>query len=193
MLPAGMHVAGPASAAPLDSDPDAMSTSRKRKITCNPAPHVCWGLELSGTTGCPLARPISAAFRQRFCTDCQRKGVVIPATRIRICVGASTPGNDHAGGLWNDPMRNEPWPAHRVVNQTAGSAGPKLVILRHATSQQLPGLMHLPLDAVHEASARPTAPPLSPPTHTRPCAHPSLVSPLSASRAPRASGHLPRR
>mmetsp|Transcript_28152 Transcript_28152/g.92595 ORF Transcript_28152/g.92595 Transcript_28152/m.92595 type:complete len:279 (+) Transcript_28152:2-838(+) len=132
--------APPAPPAPPAAQALSVINPRKRK-----PPAVCWGQALSGgTTQCELVEAKSPAFRQHFCPNCQKKGLLISSLRVRVAVGETVPANLHASGVWNGPSSTSKWPAHRVVNQTAGSAGPKLVILRDVTSAQLPGLASLP-------------------------------------------------
>mmetsp|Transcript_47574 Transcript_47574/g.154417 ORF Transcript_47574/g.154417 Transcript_47574/m.154417 type:complete len:306 (+) Transcript_47574:44-961(+) len=132
--------AQPTQPAPRAAPALSVINPRKRK-----PPAVCWGQALSGgTTQCELVEAKSPAFRQHFCPNCQKKGLLISSLRVRVAVGETVPANLHASGVWNGPSSTSKWPAHRVVNQTAGSAGPKLVILRDVTSAQLPGLAPLP-------------------------------------------------
>ena len=122
----------------------APTPSRKRK-----PPETCWGQELAGGGTHAKAEPLSAAFRQRFCAACQRDGLLIPASRVRVHnpLESAAPSNQHGGGVWNTAeggAPSPPWPAHRVVNQTAGCVGPKLVLLRDPTTATIPGLLAVP-------------------------------------------------
>ena len=122
----------------------APTPSRKRK-----PPETCWGQELAGGGTHAKAEPLSAAFRQRFCAACQRDGLLIPASRVRVHnpLESAAPSNQHGGGVWNTAeggAPSPPWPAHRVVNQTAGCVGPKLVLLRDPTTATIPGLLAMP-------------------------------------------------
>lgn len=102
----------------------------------------CWGQLLAGGLHAP-AEPTSAAFRQRFCSTCQRDGLLIPASRVRTVDRdrGVAPYNTHGGGVYNEPhTTGRQWPAHRLINQTQGCVGPRLVILRDETANVLPGL-----------------------------------------------------
>ena len=72
------------------------------------------------------------------------RGLLIPATPRLQVVGATVPANHHAGGVWNESSNASSWPAHRIINQTVGSPGPKMVILRDETTAEIPGLASLP-------------------------------------------------
>lgn len=128
-----------------EPNPSAFATpSRKRK-----PPETCWGQELAGGGTHAKAEPLSAAFRQRFCAACQSDGLLIPASRVRVVdpLGSAAPFNQHGGGVWNTAEGGAPsplWPAHRVVNQTTGCDGPKLVLLRDPTTATIPGLLAVP-------------------------------------------------
>ena len=135
----------PASApAPTLAPTPVASPSRKRK-----PPETCWGQELAGGGTHAKAEPLCATFQQRFCAACQRQGLLIPASRVRVHhpPSSTAPSNQHGDGVWNEapPEGGAPsWPAHRVVNHTAGSVGPKLVVLRDPSAATLPGLLALP-------------------------------------------------
>ena len=73
------------------------------------------------------------------------RGLLTPATPRLQVVGATVPANRHAGGVWNEvDQRLVGWPAHRIINQTVGSPGPKMVVLRDETTAEIPGLASLP-------------------------------------------------
>mmetsp|Transcript_11316 Transcript_11316/g.37669 ORF Transcript_11316/g.37669 Transcript_11316/m.37669 type:complete len:639 (-) Transcript_11316:128-2044(-) len=134
------------------SQAPAAAPTRKRK-----PPATCWGQELSGTSQCAPVEASSAAFHQRFCAVCRKRGVVLPAYRIREVVevaGSAPVTNEHASGAWNLQRRTSRWPAHRVVNQTVDSTGPKLVILREEIADELPGLVPLQCPPEHEVVFR---------------------------------------
>ena len=117
----------------------AVSHKRRRSNT------TCWG-QLLGAAGVHQTAEHSAAFRNHFCALCQSRGVTTPATRVRVVMDAETRcGNVRTVGVWNYKSRLG-WPPHRVVNQTAGSAGPRLVVLREETEEELTlkGLLPLP-------------------------------------------------
>ncbi len=140
-----MYMYSPLSAAPSSAPAPAPAPSRKRK----PSAETCWGQELAGGGTHAKAEPLSAAFRQRFCAACQRDGLLIPASRVRVHnpLESAAPSNQHGGGVWNTAeggAPSPPWPAHRVVNQTAGCVGPKLVLLRDPTTATIPGLLAVP-------------------------------------------------
>jgi len=70
--------------------------------------------------------------------------LLTPATPRLQVVGATVPANRHAGGVWNESINASSWPAHRIINQTVGSPGPKMVVLRDETAAEIPGLASLP-------------------------------------------------
>ena len=107
---------------------------------------VCWGSILGGSSDCEAVPSKMGAFREKFCAVCRKRGVLVPTTRVRVPVGPmSELANQNTEGVWNSPTTASPWPPYRVVNQTAESSGPKLVILKDECSEPLPNLVHLPL------------------------------------------------
>ncbi|EOD18925.1 hypothetical protein EMIHUDRAFT_102397 [Emiliania huxleyi CCMP1516] len=105
----------------------------------------CWGDVVSGgALGCEALPPqaSTAAFRERFCGGCRQRGVFVPASRVRMPIGAGSDeiANRHGRGFWNEPSRTSRLPAHRVVNQTSDCPGPTLVILKDELPVPLPGL-----------------------------------------------------
>ena len=105
----------------------------------------CWGQELSGgMRHCAQVVPRKAgpAFRERFCSECRARGVVVAASRLRVVCGRA-PNNQHTRGIWNEGSANG-WPQHRVVNQVCSSTGPPLVILRGETTATFAGLAAMP-------------------------------------------------
>ena len=86
--------------------------------------------------------------RPRLAGGCGRRtarGLLTPATPRLQVVGATVPANRHAGGVWNEvDQRLVGWAAHRIINQTVGSPGPKMVVLRDETTAEIPGLASLP-------------------------------------------------
>ena len=129
-----------------DCETAPATVSRKRK---QPSA-TCWGQLLGGRGAHAPAEQASSAFRHHFCAACQKDGVTIPASRVRVVVSAEAPPvNIRTGGVWNADKSGRvsqqgSWPPHRVVNQTAGSAGPRLVVLRDETDEALKGLIALP-------------------------------------------------
>ena len=104
----------------------------------------CWGEVLSGGRRTKCAKvPIKtgAAFRERFCADCRARGVFVHSSRLRVVMCANLPKNQHTNGVWNEG--GERWPPYRIINQTVSASGPKLVILRDATTAPLEGLAEL--------------------------------------------------
>ncbi|EOD32564.1 hypothetical protein EMIHUDRAFT_230719 [Emiliania huxleyi CCMP1516] len=141
---------------PCDPDPPQMPADpggQNTRAWSSQSPCPCWGGQMSGMSGCPPVRPASGAFREHFCAQCRDGTLFIPASRIRIVeVGGAELANTQSGGVWNEPARSPgrrkrpraPLPAHRVINQTVCSTGPKLVVLRDdETTAPLPGLVRL--------------------------------------------------
>ena len=65
----------------------------------------CWGDVVSGgALGCE-ALPPPSAFRERFCGRCRERGVLVPASRVRMPIGAGSDeiANRHGRGFWNEP------------------------------------------------------------------------------------------
>ncbi|EOD20564.1 hypothetical protein EMIHUDRAFT_101887 [Emiliania huxleyi CCMP1516] len=105
----------------------------------------CWGDVVSGgALGCEALPPQAsrAAFSEKFCGRCRQRGVFVPASRVRMPIGAGSGeiANSHGPGFWNEPSPASRWPAHRVVNQTSDCSGPRLVILKDESPVPLPGL-----------------------------------------------------
>ena len=105
----------------------------------------CWGDVVSGgALGCEALPPQAsrAAFSEKFCGRCRQRGVFVPASRVRMPIGAGSGeiANSHGPGFWNEPSPASCLPAHRVVNQTSDCSGPRLVILRDELPVPLPGL-----------------------------------------------------
>ena len=84
--------------------------------------------------------PLAGGCRRRT----SARGLLTPATPRLQVVGATVPANRHAGGVWNESSNASSWPAHRIINQTVGSPGPKMVVLRDETAAEIPGLASLP-------------------------------------------------
>mmetsp|Transcript_31218 Transcript_31218/g.104304 ORF Transcript_31218/g.104304 Transcript_31218/m.104304 type:complete len:427 (+) Transcript_31218:121-1401(+) len=105
----------------------------------------CWGDVVSGgALGCEALPPQAskAAFREKFCGRCRQRGVFVPASRVRVPIGAGSGeiANSHGHGFWNEPSPASRLPAHRVVNQTSDCLGPRLVILKDELPAPLPCL-----------------------------------------------------
>ena len=159
----------------------------------------CWGQELSGgMRHCAQVVPRKAgpAFRERFCSECRARGVIVSASRLRVVCGRA-PTNQHTGGIWNEGSDNG-WPQHRVVNQVCSSTGPPLVILREETTATFAGLAAMPPGEsgwVRFRVGRTLEPLIGLPATPEPprmrwqpaCAAPSAASP-GVSCAPAASG-----
>ena len=83
----------------------------------------CWGALIKGdardcTPGFVLGK---AHFKNKVCSNCRSDGILVSASRLRICCGdPSMLQNQLNAGLWS---RNQHAGLYRLVNQTAGCKG----------------------------------------------------------------------
>ena len=82
----------------------------------------CWGDVVSGgALGCEALPPQASSFRERFCGRCRQRGVFVPASRVRMPIGAGSGeiANSHGPGFWNEPSPASCLPAHRADKHTS--------------------------------------------------------------------------
>ena len=113
-------VVGRIAAANLD---DAGETPR-----CAP----CWGAQLNGSAMCiPQFAPGKLHFKNKFCDNC-KDSIVVPTSRVCALTTelAARFVNRRSEGFWNHAPASMGGGQYRIINNTAGSIGPRLALFR---------------------------------------------------------------
>lgn len=88
----------------------------------------CWGEILCGhDVHCsPGFTPGKGHFKNKFCMNCRKDGIKLPAANVRVVLPGCTLRNERCAGFWNAPQSGVG--PYRLVNQTAECSDPKLLV-----------------------------------------------------------------
>jgi hypothetical protein len=92
----------------------------------------CWGAQLKGGASCsPDFVPGKLHFKNKFCTTC-KDGILIPLAQVRALSNelAACFANKRSEGFWNSAPKSMGGGQYRILNNTAGSIGPRLALFR---------------------------------------------------------------
>ena len=93
----------------------------------------CWGAQLKGScANCtPNFLPGKLHFKNKFCDTC-KDGILIPVAQVRVVSNelAACFANKRSEGFWNIAPRSMGGGKYRILNNTAGSIGPRLALFR---------------------------------------------------------------
>ena len=94
----------------------------------------CWGaqLQLNCGAGCtPDFLPGKLHFKSKFCDNC-RDSIIVPLDRVRALSAelAACFVNKRSEGFWNSAPKSMGGGQYRILNNTAGSIGPRLALFR---------------------------------------------------------------
>jgi len=92
----------------------------------------CWGAQINGGATCmPQFVPGKLHFKNKFCDNC-RHSVVVPASRVCALTAelAACFVNKRSEGFWNRAPASMGGGQYRIINNTAGSVGPRLALFR---------------------------------------------------------------
>ena len=97
-------------------------------------------------------------FKTKFCANC-RRSVLVPAQNVRAISAAQSQfaHNRRSEGFWNIAPKSMGGGKYRILNNTAGSIGPRLALFRdqpppfqwRAISRPNPNFLHIDLEASH--------------------------------------------
>ena len=93
---------------------------------------ICWGAQLNGGASCsPDFVPGKLHFKNKFCDTC-KEGILIPLAQVRALSNelASCFANKRSEGFWNNAPKSMGGGQYRILNNTAGSIGPRLALFR---------------------------------------------------------------
>ena len=99
-----------------------------------PAPgccSACWGAPFSSGSCPPHFVPGKLHFKNKFCDNC-RNCVMVPLEQLRALSEdqAACVVNKRSEGFWNRAPESMGSGQYRIINNTAGSLGPWLVLFR---------------------------------------------------------------
>ena len=92
----------------------------------------CWGAQLHGGATCiPQFVPGKHNFKNKFCDNC-KDSIMVPADRICALTAelAACFINKRSEGFWNHAPASMGGGQYRIINNTQGSLGPRLVLFR---------------------------------------------------------------
>ena len=92
----------------------------------------CWGAQLYGGATCvPQFVPGKHNFKHKFCGNC-KESIMVPVDRICALTAelAACFINKRSEGFWNRAPESMGGGQYRILNNTAGSLGPWLVLFR---------------------------------------------------------------
>ena len=92
----------------------------------------CWGAHLNGGTTCNLQFvPGKLHFKNKFCVNC-RDSIIVPTSRVCVLSAelAASFVNKRSEGFWNHAPASMGGGQYRIINNTAGSIGPRLALFR---------------------------------------------------------------
>jgi len=94
----------------------------------------CWGAQLhfNGDAACtPDFVPGKLHFKNKFCYSC-KEGIFVPLAQVRAVSAelAACFVNKRSEGFWNSAPKSMGGGQYRILNNTAGSIGPRLALFR---------------------------------------------------------------
>ena len=94
----------------------------------------CWGAQLhfNGDAACtPDFVPGKLHFKNKFCHNC-KEGILVPLAQVRAASAelAACFVNKRSEGFWNNAPKSMGGGQYRILNNTAGSIGPRLALFR---------------------------------------------------------------
>ena len=92
----------------------------------------CWGAPFNGGADCPPDFvPGKLHFKSKFCDHC-RGSIMVPLDRVRALSAelAACFVNKRSEGFWNSAPKSMGGGQYRILNNTAGSIGPWIVLFR---------------------------------------------------------------
>ena len=106
----------------------------EEEATEEPEVATCWGAQLhfNGDANCiPNFVPGKLHFKNKFCANC-KEGILVPLAHVRG-VSAELAAcfiNKRSEGFWNNAPKSMGGGQYRILNNTAGSTGPRLALFR---------------------------------------------------------------
>ena len=92
----------------------------------------CWGAQLNGGANCSSDFvPGKLHFKNKFCNNC-KDGILMPLAQVRALSNelAACFANKRSEGFWNNAPKSMGGGQYRILNNTAGSIGPRLALFR---------------------------------------------------------------
>ena len=110
----------------------SLSYDNTASLGAAPACVSCWGAQLHGGATCmPRFVPGKHNFKNKFCDNC-KDSIMVPVDRICAVTAeqAACFINKRSEGFWNRAPESMGSGQYRIINNTAGSLGPWLVLFR---------------------------------------------------------------
>ncbi|MGB2469845.1 MAG: DNA gyrase subunit A, partial [Flavobacteriales bacterium] len=106
----------------------------EEEATEEPEVATCWGAQLhfNGDANCtPNFVPGKLHFKNKFCANC-KEGILVPLAHVRGVSAelAACFVNKRSEGFWNIAPKSMGGGKYRILNNTAGSIGPRLALFR---------------------------------------------------------------